>query len=184
MLLQLLDRVRLSRASQIGWCRAKHTSNWCQATRDLTRILKMRANAQGHIHPLLDQIHYPVAETHIDLDIRVTLHEARESMCDLQKPERHGCINAEETAWLSVQPTNGTLRLFQLVEQVANSLQIDSTDIGESHAACGAVDKLHPKRLLEVGNVLANRCWGKIQVPRCNSKASQLSHPAKDSHGL
>ena len=145
----------------------------------MQRGVAQRANTDGHIGVLLQQVDHQVVGVELQLDLRELLPESGHQRHDDVQHVRHGGVDPQAARGLLAPPGHLLLGLVHRRQDGPRTQQEVAALFGQHQSACGAVEQRGVEFFLQPPQGPADARHRLPQLLRCRSDGAAVHHGAK-----
>ena len=168
---------------QIAGRRHDDPANLADVMRDKRGIGQVR-DAQGQVHPLVDQVHRPFQHVHAHGDGRIFIHEGIDDRPENLHPGEHGRGNHQRAA--RYRPLAGSLpvRLVHIGQNLPAGLRVALPRLAQLDGSGGPVQQRHAHTIFQKGHGPAHRGGGATGLATGTGEAAFIERRDEDFHGI
>ncbi len=160
----------------------KKSSSCRSRSPDLPGWEPVPADPDGEIEALVDEVHDPIAERELGLDLRMRFHELGHERRHDERAEVHGGADPELPTRSALQDLSSELRCTDLLQNPCAGVVVLATELGQGLPPSGTDQEPCAEPFLEGSKVPSGHRGGHAERARRGPETAQLHGPHQDFH--
>ncbi len=139
--------------------------------------IRQMGDADGQVHPLIDQVHDPVEQQHRDPDRRIRGAELLDDRAQQRAPRHHRGRDRDFAGRLACLTAQALFHRVQVGQQAPSVIEESGSWLGQMDGARGSVEQAHAQAMLQRRDGPRDGGRGTVQ------RAGRAGEPASLGHG-